>query len=109
MCSLGGGVPNPPLEKGLRLWVYPWLKCTVKTKFFKAGSLKKIRPITLIVWVLGRAKKCQKRIKNFFVCFCFNKYQDVTHVSTSKSIKLNHLGYPVIETHGWSRADNPKI
>ena len=54
------------------------------------SSLKKIRPIFLIVWVLGRVEKNAKEkkpekgltnVKNMF--FILNKYQDVTHVSTS--------------------------
>ena len=43
------------------------------------GQLK-FRPITLIVWVLRRVEKNAKKI--FFV-FVLNKYQSVTHVSTS--------------------------
>ena len=41
---------------------------------------KKIRPITLIVWVLGCLKK-GKKIKNKII-FVLNKYQNVTHAST---------------------------
>ena len=55
-------------------------------QFFKASSLKKIRQITLIVWVLRRVKKMPKKVKkneeNFF-CFVLNKYHSVTHVSAS--------------------------
>ena len=47
------------------------------------GQLKK-RPITLIIWVLGRVEKMpekvQKKRKIFF--FVKNKYKSVTHVST---------------------------
>ena len=33
-------------------------------KFFMASSMKKIRPITLIVWALGRVKKnTEKKVK----------------------------------------------
>ena len=46
---------------------------------------KKIRPITLIVWVLGRVENMQikgsKKGKKKLV-FVLNKYQSVTHVST---------------------------
>ena len=49
------------------------LKWMFIAQFFKASSLKnKIRPITLIVWVLGRVEKTQKRvrkIKKYFFCF----------------------------------------
>ena len=48
-------------------------------------KVKKIRPITLIVWVLGRveknSKKKVKKMKKIFF-FVLNKYQSVTHVST---------------------------
>ena len=51
-------------------------------QFLMASSDKtKIRPIALIVWVLGRVKRWLKiRKKNIF--FVLNKYQNVTHVST---------------------------
>ena len=46
---------------------------------------KKIRPLSLIVWVLGRVekmpKKVQKNVKSNF-CFVLDKYPDVTHVYT---------------------------
>ena len=48
------------------------------------GQLKKkIGPITIIVWVLGRVEKMPKNgvknnEKNIF--FILNKYQDVTHI-----------------------------
>ena len=53
-------------------------------QFFMGSSKKNIRPITLIVWVLGRVKKMPKKgptneKKKFFV---LNKYQNVTHIST---------------------------
>ena len=56
-------------------------------QFFKASSLKKIKSITLTVWVLGRVeknvkKKGNKKCKKNLV-FVLNKYQDVTHVPTS--------------------------
>ena len=41
-------------------------------EFFKVSSLKKIRPITFIVWVLGRAEKMPKKGKKmskYFFCF----------------------------------------
>ena len=38
-------------------------------QFAQSSSLKKIKPITLLVWVLGRVEK-------------MTKYQSVTHVST---------------------------
>ena len=48
--------------------------------------MKNIRPITLIVWVLGRIKKMPKKgsknEKKYFL-FVLNKYQSVPHVSTS--------------------------
>ena len=56
----------------------------VHSPIFKANSLKKIRSITFIVWVLGRveknAKKDRKNVKNIFF---LNKHLSVTHVSTS--------------------------
>ena len=55
-------------------------------QFFKASSLKKIRSIFLIVWVLGRpvekSPKKGKTCKKLFF-FVLNKYQTVTNVSTS--------------------------
>ena len=52
-------------------------------QFANASSLKKIRPITLIVWMLWRVeknakKKVRKMKKKLFI---LNKYQSVTHVS----------------------------
>ena len=38
----------------------------------KVSSLKKIRPITFIVWVLGRAEKMPKtgkKMSKYFFCF----------------------------------------
>ena len=60
------------------------LKYMFIAQFFKASSLKKINPITFIVWVLGSwLKKCQKKrvkkSKNLFFVVS-DKYQDVTHV-----------------------------
>ena len=50
------------------------LKCIFKVQFFKASSeKKKVRPITFIVWVLGRVEKMpKKRVKNEI--FVLNKY-----------------------------------
>ena len=49
--------------------------------FFQGQLIeKKIRSITFIVWVLERVKKMPKKFKKFFF---WNKYQSVTHVSTS--------------------------
>ena len=59
-------------------------------KFFMASAMKKIRPITLIVWALGRVKKNTekkvKKMKKYF--FVLNKSQSVTHVSTCIFQKL---------------------
>ena len=56
----------------------------VRCQIFQ-NSLKKIRRITLTVWVLERverkAKQKGKKCKHLF--FVLNKYQDMAHVSTS--------------------------
>ena len=84
MYSQGGRLAPPPLEKGLENRYR--VEMHVHSPIFQ-GQLeeKKFRPITLIVWVLGRVKhglkKCQRNEKIFF--FALNKYQSVTHVSTS--------------------------
>ena len=62
----------------------PWKNVLEKfiVQFFKASSKKKIRSITLIVWVLKRIEKMPKivkKLRNFFLVL--NKYQSVTHVS----------------------------
>ena len=41
-------------------------------QFFKASSQEKIRPITLIVWVLGRVEKMPKKgqkVKKIYFLF----------------------------------------
>ena len=49
----------------------------------KVSSLKKkIRLITLIVWMQGRVEKKAKKCEKYY-CFAFIKCQSVTHVSTS--------------------------
>ena len=72
MFSLGGRLrlAPPPRKRPYRIGI--GLKCTYIAQFAKACSLKKIRPIILIVWVLGRIekkrqKKGQKNEKQ--VCF----------------------------------------
>ena len=50
-------------------------------QLIKASSLKKIRPITLIVRVEKNAKKISEITKIIF--FVIDKYQSGTHVSTS--------------------------
>ena len=55
-------------------------------QFFKARLLKKNLLLTLIVWVLSEGiKKAKKRVKNCrtFLSYVLNKYQNVTHFSTS--------------------------
>ena len=79
MYSLGGVWRPPPRKKAFKN------RCRVEThvhsRIFQGQLIKKIRPITLIVWVLGRVKRWLKiRKKNIF--FVLNKYQNVTHVST---------------------------
>jgi len=73
MYSLGGGVcPPPPRKMSNRIGIV--LKCMCIAQFANCGSLGKIRPITLIVWVLGRVeknakkgvRKMKKKIKWFF-------------------------------------------
>ena len=81
-------------------------------QFFKASSLKKIRQITLIVWVLRRVKKMPKKVKkneeNFF-CFVLNKYHSVTHVSASifqglfKNIVLRSVALVIKKVVGYFR------
>ena len=61
MYSLGGSVWRPPpLEKALENRFR--VEMHVHSPIFQ-GQLKekKIRPITLIVWVLGRVKKMPKK------------------------------------------------
>jgi len=51
-------------------------------QFFKPISLQKIRPRTLIVWVITKMhKKNGIKCKNIFLVL--NKYQSLTYVSTS--------------------------
>ena len=72
----------PPLETGLENMYR--VEIHVHGPIFHFQLKKKIRPITLIVSVLGRVKKClkkgQKNEKN--ILFFLNKYQNVTYVST---------------------------
>jgi len=62
--------------------------------FFKASSLKKIRPITLIVWVLARNEKnCQKHgrknVKNFFLFYTNKKVCHMFFKDFSKILFLD--------------------
>ena len=74
MHSLQGRLMRP-LENRYRVELH------VQSPFFKDSSVKKIRPITLIVWVLGKVEiNAQKNVKIFLFCFeqisncdtCFN-------------------------------------
>ena len=71
MYNLGARVPRPPLSRKRPLSIDIGLTCMFIAQFFKASSLKKIEPITLIVWVLRRVEKMPKRVKKckkyFFV------------------------------------------
>ena len=68
------------------------------TQIFKANSLKKIRPKTLIAWMLERVEKKMtkkgKKCKKYYF-FVLNKYQSLTHVSTSiySFRNITFLGY----------------
>ena len=59
-------------------------------QFAKASSLKKIRPIILIVWVIGRVEKTPKKrvrkIKLKKISFVLNKYETVTHISIFQAL-----------------------
>ena len=65
----GRGVPRPPPRKRPKR-IGIGLKCMFIAQFYKTSLLKKIRPITLIVWALGwvekmpkkRLQKCKRKI-----------------------------------------------
>ena len=59
MYSLGGGVWPPSRKMPDRIGIV--LKCMCIAQFANGGSLRKIRPITLIVWVLVRVEKNAKK------------------------------------------------
>ena len=55
----------------------------VHRQIFQGHLLKKIRPIILIVWMLGRVeKRLKKGKKKKNVLFVFHKCQSITSVST---------------------------
>ena len=68
MYRLGGGVPRPPSFRKMPYKIGIGLKCMFIAKFFKASSLKKIRWITFLVWVLGRVEKNVEKCKKYFFC-----------------------------------------
>ena len=57
----------------------------VNSPIFQGQLIEKIRLITFIVWVLGRVEKKGQKIGKINVknIFFQNKYESVTHVSTS--------------------------
>ena len=60
-------------------------------QFAKASSLKKIRPIILIVWVIGRVEKTPKKGSEKLkkISFVLNKYETVTHISIFQALFRN--------------------